>query len=200
MAFFEGLCLTFWGLLHQLVARGGWENGCPALQLRLQLGNIWFSCLAQVTLYLSETYVNGTFERPNKGYWLETRFWEIVIIVIPEDFYLKTSLSKSCILSGLRVPSFSHRSSRPLETKFCPLCKCQHASQFLCTVDIWISRLIFASLHATSSLLHLTMHFQNKTIKDGDIATWPIWNNLSTWPYRKIWRRRKKRTQKNIEP
>ena len=31
----------------------------------------------------------------------------------------------------------------------------------------------------------------NKTIKDGDIAPWPIWNNLCTWPYGKIWAKRK---------
>ena len=36
----------------------------------------------------------------------------------------------------------------------------------------------------------------NKTIKDGGIAPWLIWNNLSTWPYGKIWTKRK---EKNTE-
>ena len=38
----------------------------------------------------------------------------------------------------------------------------------------------------------------NKTIKDGDIAPGPLWNNLSTWPYKERFEQReKKRTQKN---
>ena len=39
----------------------------------------------------------------------------------------------------------------------------------------------------------------NKTIKDGGIAPWLIWNNLSTWPYQKIWTKRKeKNTEKRL--
>ena len=34
---------------------------------------------------------------------------------------------------------------------------------------------------------------RNKTIKDGDIAPWLIWNNLSTWPNGKIWTNRKEK-------
>ena len=36
----------------------------------------------------------------------------------------------------------------------------------------------------------------NKTIKDGDIAPWLIWNNLSNWPYGKIWTERKEKNTK----
>ena len=39
---------------------------------------------------------------------------------------------------------------------------------------------------------------ENETIKDGDIAPWLIWNNLSTWPNWKIWTKRKEKdTEKN---
>ena len=33
----------------------------------------------------------------------------------------------------------------------------------------------------------------HKTIKDGGTAPWLIWNDLSTWPYGKIWTKRKER-------
>ena len=35
----------------------------------------------------------------------------------------------------------------------------------------------------------------NKTIKDGDIAPWSIWNKLYTWPYDKIWTKRKEKNK-----
>ena len=35
--------------------------------------------------------------------------------------------------------------------------------------------------------------YDNKTIKDGGIAPWLIWNNLSTRPYGKIWTKRKEK-------
>ena len=39
----------------------------------------------------------------------------------------------------------------------------------------------------------------NKTIKDGGIAPWLIWKNLSTRPYGKIWTKRKeKNTEKDL--
>ena len=42
----------------------------------------------------------------------------------------------------------------------------------------------------------LADYYSNKTIKDGDIAPWLFWNNLSTWPHGKIWTERK---EKNTE-
>ena len=40
--------------------------------------------------------------------------------------------------------------------------------------------------------------YQNKTIKDGDISPWLIWNNLSTWSYGKIWTKRKENNTEKI--
>ena len=38
----------------------------------------------------------------------------------------------------------------------------------------------------------------NKTIKDGDISPWLIWNNLSTWSYGKIWTKRQENLTEKI--
>ena len=43
--------------------------------------------------------------------------------------------------------------------------------------------------------LRISIYDNNKTIKDGGIAPWLIGNNLSTWPYRKIWTKRKEKNK-----
>ena len=43
---------------------------------------------------------------------------------------------------------------------------------------------------------HFSFFILNKTIKDGDIASWSIWKKLYTWLYGKIWTKRK---EKNSE-
>ena len=44
-------------------------------------------------------------------------------------------------------------------------------------------------------LLYIAPIIVNKTVKDGDIAPWSIWNNLSIWLYEKILTERKEKNR-----
>ena len=147
-------------------------------------------CAHCAVLSASPIFILNKSERKKLACWSRPRFIEIRTF----HHHFICYLNASCDIINAEL----------YEEKYC------HSSAFLCAVSTasWLDGV--GRRKVTVGTLVLIVRTQlifvgdtrhginilNKNTKDGDIAPWLIWNNRSTWLFRKIWTKRKEKNSK----